>query len=218
MASQRTRAGWLWLAAYGSVAAASLWLRSAVPVFAIGEAGHDDFLFVRLAYYLGSGSWLGPYNNLTLAKGVGYPAFILAAFGAGVPLKIAEQLLYLGACGFSAWLVRRLSGRRWLPFVLFAVLAFSPLMWTAELARVVREGRAPDDVLEIPLPDGDPVHLPAVLAAAFGLSTSEARRLIGDGAVKADGEVVREFDLARPRLENALVQAGKRRFVRLTPS
>jgi len=58
----------------------------------------------------------------------------------------------------------------------------------------------------------------AVLAAAFGLSTSEARRLIGDGAVKADGEVVREFDLARPRLENALVQAGKRRFVRLTPS
>jgi len=140
MASQRTRAGWLWLAAYGSVAAASLWLRSAVPVFAIGEAGHDDFLFVRLTYYLGSGSWLGPYNNLTLAKGVGYPAFILAAFAAGVPLKIAEQLLYLGACGFSAWLVRRLSGGRSLPFVLFAVLAFSPLMWTAELARVVREG------------------------------------------------------------------------------
>ena len=88
----------------------------------------------------------------------------------------------------------------------------------AHFTRVVREGRAPDDVLEIPLPDGDPVHLPAVLAAAFGLSTSEARRLIGDGAVKADGEVVREFDLARPRLENALVQAGKRRFVRLTPS
>ncbi len=88
----------------------------------------------------------------------------------------------------------------------------------AHFTRVVREGRAPDDVLEIQLPDGDPVHLPAVLAAAFGLSTSEARRLIGDGAVKADGEVVREFDLARPRLENALVQAGKRRFVRLTPS
>ena len=50
------------------------------------------------------------------------------------------------------------------------------------------------------------------------MSTSEARRLIGDGAVKVDGEVVRELDLARPRLENALVQAGKRRFVRLTPS
>jgi tyrosyl-tRNA synthetase len=88
----------------------------------------------------------------------------------------------------------------------------------AHFTRVVREGRAPTEVRELPLPDGDPVHLPAVLAAAFGLSTSEARRLIGDGAVKADGEVVRELDLARPRLENALVQAGKRRFVRLTPS
>jgi tyrosyl-tRNA synthetase len=81
----------------------------------------------------------------------------------------------------------------------------------------VREGQAPDDVPELPLPDGDPVHLPAILAAAFGLSTSEARRLIGDGAVRADGEVVREVDVARTHLENALVQAGKRRFVRLTP-
>jgi tyrosyl-tRNA synthetase len=88
----------------------------------------------------------------------------------------------------------------------------------AHFTRVVREGQAPTEVPELPLPDGDPVHLPAVLAAAFGLSTSEARRLISDGAVKADGEVVRELDLARPRLENSLVQAGKRRFVRLTPS
>ena len=88
----------------------------------------------------------------------------------------------------------------------------------AHFTRVVREGRAPDDVAELPLPDGDPVHLPAVLAATFGLSTSEARRLIGDGAVKIDGEVVRELDVPRSGLENALVQAGKRRFVRLTPS
>ena len=44
------------------------------------------------------------------------------------------------------------------------------------------------DVPEAPLPDGDPVHLPAVLAAAFGLSTSEARRMIAQGGVKVDGE------------------------------
>ena len=57
----------------------------------------------------------------------------------------------------------------------------------------------------------------SVLAGAFGLSTSEVRRLIGDGAVKVDGAVVRELDIPRSQLENALVQAGKRRFVRLTP-
>jgi tyrosyl-tRNA synthetase len=87
----------------------------------------------------------------------------------------------------------------------------------AHFTRVVREGKEPEDVPEWPLPDGDPVHLPAVLAGAFGMSTSEARRLIADGAVKVNGEVVRELDLPRQQLENALVQAGKRRFVRLTP-
>jgi tyrosyl-tRNA synthetase len=86
----------------------------------------------------------------------------------------------------------------------------------AHFTRVVREGRAPDEVPERPLPDEDPVHLPAVLAGVFGMSTSDARRLIADGAVKVDGEVVREIDVPRSRLENALVQAGKRRFVRLT--
>jgi tyrosyl-tRNA synthetase len=82
--------------------------------------------------------------------------------------------------------------------------------------RVVREGKAPEDVPEAPLPDGDPVHLPGLLAGVFGLSTSEARRLISQGAVQLDGEVVTGLDLPRKRVENALVQAGKRRFVRLT--
>jgi tyrosyl-tRNA synthetase len=81
--------------------------------------------------------------------------------------------------------------------------------------RVVREGKAPDDVPEATLPPGDPVHVPAVLAEHFGLSTSEARRLIAQGAVKVDGEPVSAVDVPRARLDGALVQAGKRRFVRL---
>ena len=47
--------------------------------------------------------------------------------------------------------------------------------------RVVREGQAPEDVPEAPLPPGELVHLPALLADCFGLSTSEARRLIFPG-------------------------------------
>ena len=79
----------------------------------------------------------------------------------------------------------------------------------------VREGEAPDEVEAKSLPDGDPVHLPAVLASAFGLSTSEARRLISQGGVRVDGTVVAELDLPRKTLANAVVQAGKRRFVKL---
>jgi tyrosyl-tRNA synthetase len=85
--------------------------------------------------------------------------------------------------------------------------------------RVVREGQAPEDVPEVPLPDGDPVHLPALLVQALGIgSTSEARRLITQGGVKLDGELVTEVDVPRSRLEGRILQAGKRRFVRLQPA
>ena len=77
------------------LAGVSLWLRSGLPVYAIGGAAHDDQLFIRLAYFLYRGQWLGPYDQLTLAKGMGYPIFILTAFGASVPLKVAEQGFYL---------------------------------------------------------------------------------------------------------------------------
>ncbi len=81
--------------------------------------------------------------------------------------------------------------------------------------RVVREGGAPQDLAETALPPDDPVHLPALLATCFGLSTSDVRRLIAQGGVKVDGEAVSELDVPRTRLEGAVVQAGKRRFVRL---
>jgi tyrosyl-tRNA synthetase len=82
--------------------------------------------------------------------------------------------------------------------------------------RVVREGRAPDDVPEVPLPTGDPVHLPALLVELGIPSTSEARRLIAQGGVRVNGEAITEVDVPRATLEGALVQAGKRRFARLT--
>ena len=81
--------------------------------------------------------------------------------------------------------------------------------------RVVREGQAPDELPEVELPDGDPVHLPALLASAFGLSTSEARRLIGQGGLKVDGTAVGSLDLPRQALAGRTLQAGKRRFARL---
>jgi len=82
--------------------------------------------------------------------------------------------------------------------------------------RVVREGQAPEDVPEVALPNGDPVHLPALLVELGVPSTSEARRLIAQGAVRVNGQAISELDIPRAILEGALVQAGKRRFGRLT--
>ena len=85
----------------------------------------------------------------------------------------------------------------------------------AHFTRVVREGGAPEAVPEIELPDGDPVHLPALIAAGFGLSTSEARRMIAQGGVKLDGAVVGGHDHAPSRLRGKRLQVGKPRFSRV---
>jgi tyrosyl-tRNA synthetase len=81
--------------------------------------------------------------------------------------------------------------------------------------RVVREGAAPDEVPETVLALDGQAHLPALLVEHLGIpSTSEARRLISQGGVKLNGEVVTELDVPRETLDGALIQAGKRRFMR----
>jgi tyrosyl-tRNA synthetase len=83
--------------------------------------------------------------------------------------------------------------------------------------RVVRRHEAPEDVPNVALPDGDPVHLPALLVDRLGIgSTSEARRLIQQGGVKLNGSPANELDVPRDALAGALLQVGKRRFARLT--
>ena len=88
----------------------------------------------------------------------------------------------------------------------------------AHFTRVVRRHEAPDDVPEIALPAGDPIHLPALLVEEMGVaSSSEARRLIQQGGVKVNGDAAAALDVPRSLLTGALLQVGKRRFARLTP-
>jgi tyrosyl-tRNA synthetase len=88
--------------------------------------------------------------------------------------------------------------------------------------RVVRRHEAPKDVPTVVLSpddvDGGDVYLPGLLVRYMDVSsTSEGRRLIGQGGVKLDGEPVSELTLPLERLANGLVQAGKRRFATFLP-
>ncbi|HEU4974039.1 MAG TPA: tyrosine--tRNA ligase [Baekduia sp.] len=77
---------------------------------------------------------------------------------------------------------------------------------------------APDEVEEHTFSaNGEPVHLPALIAEAFGRSRSEARRLITQGGVRLDGDALGEadLDLDPDRLDGRVLQVGKRHFRRL---
>jgi tyrosyl-tRNA synthetase len=86
----------------------------------------------------------------------------------------------------------------------------------ARFDRLHVEREAPDEVDEAALPDGDPVHLPALMSAHFGISRSEARRLLAQGGVKLNGSTLGDgdLDIAADRLDGAILQLGKRRFKR----
>lgn len=85
--------------------------------------------------------------------------------------------------------------------------------------RVHREHKPPEEMPDVRLQaNGDgAVHLPALLATAFGVSSSEARRQLKQGGVKLDGTPLEAEPLDRPasELEGRVLQLGKRRFVRL---
>jgi tyrosyl-tRNA synthetase len=87
----------------------------------------------------------------------------------------------------------------------------------ARFDAVFKRGEVPTDVPEIALPDGDPVHLPALLVAGrLAASTSAARRDIDAGAVKIDGVPVpaRSYDVPRAQVAGRVLTQGKRKAVR----
>src|SRR5919106_1572945 len=90
----------------------------------------------------------------------------------------------------------------------------------ASFDRQFRDRRAPEDVPESPIPpssvDGERVYLPRVMVE-LGLAAScgEARRLIQQSGVRLNGEVVGSEEVGLSEVKGALLQVGKRRFVRL---
>jgi tyrosyl-tRNA synthetase len=76
----------------------------------------------------------------------------------------------------------------------------------------------PDEIEEFAFsPENGQVHLPAVMAEAFGLSRSEARRLLTQGGVRLNGAELdgSRLDVPAEELDGAVLQVGRRRFKKL---
>jgi len=91
----------------------------------------------------------------------------------------------------------------------------------ADFDRLFVDRELPDEVPEAAFaaPDGT-VHVPALLADVFGMSRSDARRLIGQGGVRVGDRVLgpEEQELPAEALDGEVLRVGKRRFARLRRS
>ncbi len=85
--------------------------------------------------------------------------------------------------------------------------------------RVFVEHQAPEQIAERAVQNNGEglVHLPAVIADAFGMSRSEARRLIDQGGVSLGDAQLQagDHDVALERAAGQVLRVGKRRFLRL---
>lgn len=86
----------------------------------------------------------------------------------------------------------------------------------AAFNRIFVEHEVPEDVEIFEIKGGETIHLPAALAEAFGVSRSEARRVLTQGGVRRDGEALASdiLDYEAGELDGSVVQMGKRRFRR----
>jgi tyrosyl-tRNA synthetase len=84
--------------------------------------------------------------------------------------------------------------------------------------RVFVEREAPEEIEEATFDsDGGLVHLPVLIADEFGVSRSEARRLIDQGGVTlGDSQLAAgEHDVSLERADGQVLKVGRRRFRRL---
>jgi tyrosyl-tRNA synthetase len=88
----------------------------------------------------------------------------------------------------------------------------------AHFDRLFKDRKAPEEVREVVVAAGA-VHLPALLVDDLGVaSRSEARRMLQQGGVSADGEVISGVDVDAAELDGRVVRAGKKRFARIRVS
>lgn len=105
-----------------------------LPIWANGNNYHDDMLLNNYANTIRQGLWLGDYGSGTLAKVPGYGIFLVFNDWIGLPYMVTAALFYsLGSfCMLLA--LQKLFKKKWLPFLTFLFLLFSPVYFEVTVA------------------------------------------------------------------------------------
>ena len=128
------------LVAMAAVTLFRLWMTAAQPIAFLPGQEDDDTVFLAHAASIIRGHWLGVYTQNTLVKGAFYSLFVAGVHFTGIPLLLAQQLLYVFACVIFIVAIRKLIPRRAILAVSYCVVLFNPGSYTATAtARVIRD-------------------------------------------------------------------------------
>lgn len=118
------------------------------PIYALGNAVHDDFYLLTLADHLANGRWLGPYTATTLSKGISFPVFFALCSYLCIPYYLGLGLFYLASVLVFLQAVRSKIKSPFLLFGGFLFLLYSPaLLSTFTQQRLYNLALIPGSVL-----------------------------------------------------------------------
>jgi hypothetical protein len=113
---------WFWIA-FVALALAKLVLVS-----------HDEIVLYSaddqgFAYSAGGWYWGRPYSAYSHVRQPVYPLFVAASSALGLPLRISIELVWIGACAWTATALRRCGGRSLLVLAACGLILFHPWLF-----------------------------------------------------------------------------------------
>ena len=106
-----------------------------IPVTIAPGAVHDDGLAYRLAKNILLGHWLGEYNNLTLAKGAGFPIVLSINAILGIPITLFLALFYAATCYLVTNFLIKQKMPKFFAFFMFVLMLFHPAIFPLKIIR-----------------------------------------------------------------------------------
>ena len=116
-------------------------LSNSLPAYLLPGMPHDDGWMFDKAQHILKGEWLGPYDCLTLIKGVFSPLLLAICASIGVGFNFFNSAMYCLACIIFVLAVRPIIKSSFLQVTCLAFLLFNPISFAFETGqRVYRCG------------------------------------------------------------------------------
>ena len=119
-------------------------LVSRLNTYVLPTENHDDMLMFERAVSITGGRWLGPYNQLTLSKGVFFTSWLAVLNLFSIPLLIGNELLYIASCLVFVFSIKSIINNKLLMVLIFIVLLFNPIsLGFIPMLRIYRDPVSP---------------------------------------------------------------------------